>query len=72
MACSRLVFGAGARTCLGKNISLLELYKLVPTFLRNFEIEVRDESKYQHYCAWFVRHINFNTAFRPRQQPKTM
>lgn len=31
-------FGAGARTCIGKNISLLEIYKLVPTFLRNFKV----------------------------------
>jgi cytochrome P450 len=31
-------FGAGARTCIGKNISLLEVYKLVPAFLRRFEV----------------------------------
>lgn len=31
-------FGAGARTCIGKNISLLEIYKLVPSFLRRFEV----------------------------------
>ncbi|KAK7420783.1 hypothetical protein QQX98_002587 [Neonectria punicea] len=31
-------FGAGARTCIGKNISLLELYKLVPAVLRTFEV----------------------------------
>ena len=33
-----LQFGAGARTCIGKNISLLEIYKLVPSFLRRFEV----------------------------------
>ena len=31
-------FGAGSRTCIGKNISLLEMYKLVPAFLRRFEV----------------------------------
>jgi cytochrome P450 len=31
-------FGAGARTCIGKNISLLEMYKLVPAVLRRFEV----------------------------------
>lgn len=31
-------FGAGARTCIGKNISLLELFKLVPAVLRTFEV----------------------------------
>jgi cytochrome P450 len=33
-------FGAGARTCIGKNISLLEIYKLVPSFLRRFEVSL--------------------------------
>ena len=33
-----LHFGMGARTCIGKNISLLEIYKLVPTVLRRFEV----------------------------------
>lgn len=31
-------FGMGSRTCIGKNISLLEIYKLVPSFLRRFEV----------------------------------
>ena len=31
-------FGAGSRTCIGKNISLLEIYKLVPSFIRRFEV----------------------------------
>jgi cytochrome P450 len=31
-------FGAGSRTCIGKNISLLEIYKLVPSVLRSFEV----------------------------------
>jgi cytochrome P450 len=31
-------FGMGSRTCIGKNISLLEVYKLVPTVLRRFEV----------------------------------
>jgi cytochrome P450 len=31
-------FGAGVRTCIGKNISYLEMYKLVPAMLRTFEV----------------------------------
>ncbi|KAK5296666.1 hypothetical protein LTR16_000287 [Cryomyces antarcticus] len=34
MKATMFQFGAGARTCIGKNISLLEVYKLVPSFLR--------------------------------------
>ena len=38
MSGNLLHFGMGARTCIGKNISLLEIYKLVPTVLRRFEV----------------------------------
>jgi cytochrome P450 len=31
-------FGYGSRTCLGKNISLLEIAKLVPQLIRHFEV----------------------------------
>lgn len=31
-------FGAGSRTCIGRNISLMETYKMVPSFLRKFEV----------------------------------
>ena len=52
-------FGAGSRVCLGKNISLLEINKLVPQIVRKFEIEFeRDMSgsiiDAQSHTAWFV------------------
>lgn len=31
-------FGMGSRTCIGKNISLLEIYKVVPSLLRRFHV----------------------------------
>lgn len=31
-------FGAGPRTCIGRNISTLEMYKLIPSFLRRFKV----------------------------------
>lgn len=31
-------FGMGSRTCLGKNISTLEIYKVVPSLLRRFDV----------------------------------
>lgn len=31
-------FGAGPRTCIGKNISLLEIYKLIPSLLLTYQV----------------------------------
>ncbi len=39
-----LQFGMGSRTCIGKNISLLEIYKLVPSLLRRFEVSRAEPS----------------------------
>lgn len=60
-------FGMGARTCIGKNISLLEIYKLVPSFLRRFEVDLANPNKeWRLHNAWFVKQLDFNTTFRPR------
>ncbi|KAH7254430.1 hypothetical protein MRS44_016890 [Fusarium solani] len=62
-------FGAGARTCIGKNISLLELYKLVPTILRRFELElVNPETPWKLHNAWFVRQAGFNVRLKERDK----
>ncbi|KAI8654409.1 hypothetical protein NCS56_01398200 [Fusarium sp. Ph1] len=62
-------FGAGARTCIGKNISLLELYKLVPTILRRFELElVSPETPWKLHNAWFVRQAGFNVRLKERDE----
>lgn len=67
MKSTMLHFGAGARTCIGKNISLLEIYKLVPSFLRRFELRLEDESQdWKTHNAWFVGQKEFKTRFRPR------
>lgn len=70
MKATMFQFGAGARTCIGKNISLLEIYKLVPTFLRNFEVELeKPDAEWTTHNAWFVRQLDFNTKFSRRKVP---
>jgi hypothetical protein len=57
-------------TLLTDSSSLLEIYKLVPTFLRNFEVELETPAtEWKTYNAWFVRQLNFNTKFKPRTVP---
>jgi cytochrome P450 len=52
-------FGAGSRTCIGKNISLLEIYKLVPTFLRNFKVG-RATRTYGHCMLTVSRQVKMD------------
>ncbi|KAK4694893.1 hypothetical protein P7C71_g2762, partial [Lecanoromycetidae sp. Uapishka_2] len=62
-----LQFSMGARTCIGKNISLLEIYKLIPSFIRRFEVRLaHPEQDWKLHNAWFVKQLNFNTTFKPR------
>lgn len=52
--CLSLQFGAGHRVCLGKNVSYLEIYKLVPTMLRKYEVSVVQSfrEKRGQPCCW--------------------
>ncbi|KAL7268166.1 hypothetical protein RUND412_009219 [Rhizina undulata] len=62
-----LAFGAGSRTCLGKNISLLEMFKLVPLFLRTFEIELANPEKdLKYHNNWFVKQTGLNVRLKRR------
>ena len=38
-----LSWGAGSRTCLGRNVALLEMLKVVPEIVRNFDFEMGQE-----------------------------
>lgn len=57
-----MAFGLGSRTCIGKNISLLEMSKLVPQLLRRFDF-VLDENLWKRDWAlrnrWFVKQVDF-------------
>lgn len=58
---SILTFGAGSRTCIGKNISLLEMYKLIPAFLMKFQVSQEGpcvrSSEYLHFVPTVLGYI---------------
>ncbi|KAH7410197.1 pisatin demethylase [Phaeosphaeria sp. MPI-PUGE-AT-0046c] len=61
-------FGAGARTCIGKNISYLEMYKLVPAVLREFDITMAHPDKeWTLHNAWFVKQDGFHVKLSTRK-----
>ena len=48
-------FGAGSRTCIGKNISLLEMSKVIPQIVREFDLEFEHPGQpWDVFCSWFV------------------
>ncbi|QKX61811.1 uncharacterized protein TRUGW13939_08967 [Talaromyces rugulosus] len=57
-----LAFGQGSRTCIGKNISLVEMTKLIPILVRNFDFRLTgpDILKNGLQCenVWFVKQNN--------------
>ncbi|KAL5361449.1 cytochrome P450 [Aspergillus floccosus] len=53
---SFFAFGAGSRTCIGKNISLMEMHKIVPQILREFEVRLHEpEREWKTRNVWFVQ-----------------
>ncbi|KAL0933453.1 cytochrome p450 pisatin [Colletotrichum truncatum] len=65
-------FGMGSRTCLGKNVSILEMTKLVPRLVRDFEFKLEGNvsqvgSSWKTENAWFVKPRNFCVKMQPRK-----
>ncbi|KAH6698502.1 pisatin demethylase [Leptodontidium sp. MPI-SDFR-AT-0119] len=60
-------FGMGSRTCLGKNISLLEMHKLVPALLRRYKFYfAREDTEWNIHNAWFIRQTGFEVRIKSR------
>ncbi|KAF2015783.1 cytochrome P450 [Aaosphaeria arxii CBS 175.79] len=43
---AQFTFGVGSRICLGKDVAIMELYKLLPETIRRLDISVKEEGKY--------------------------
>lgn len=62
-------FGAGSRTCIGKNISLLEMSKLIPVLVRDFDFELSqniEQADWATKARWFVKPIDFQVKVKKR------
>ncbi|KAJ4193595.1 hypothetical protein NW755_003589 [Fusarium falciforme] len=55
MDASWMPFGAGSRTCIGKNISLLEMNKLVPTLVNRFDFSEAASCNVHMENYWLVK-----------------
>jgi len=58
-------FGAGARVCIGKNFSLLVIYKVVPSLLQRFEVSLKDPTAtWTVENRWFVVQRDFPVSLK--------
>ncbi|KAI0856869.1 cytochrome P450 [Xylaria cubensis] len=67
-------FGVGSRTCMGRHISTLEISKLIPRIVREFDFELTDGSAEDLWATknyWFVKPQGFNLKVTCRE-PKSL
>ncbi|KAL3442486.1 cytochrome P450 [Aspergillus insuetus] len=62
-----MTFGYGSRTCIGKNISIMEMGKLVPQLMRQFDIEWASECpEWRVETFWFAKQHGLICRLRSR------
>ena len=58
-------FGLGSRTCLGRHISELEISKLIPRLVRDFDFELeKPEKEWKTENYWFVKPTDFTIRIK--------
>ncbi|KAK5056797.1 hypothetical protein LTR84_012329 [Exophiala bonariae] len=66
-------FGAGTRTCIGKNISIMEICKLIPMLVQRYDFEIvpsppskpgKGGSQLVTNNLWFVKPMNVSVRVR--------
>ncbi|KAH7627853.1 cytochrome P450 [Sordaria sp. MPI-SDFR-AT-0083] len=65
MSATLLHFGAGTRACIGRNITLLEMYKFVPSFLMRFDIHPT-KKEWPLKNMWFIKPAKFDVKITAR------
>ncbi|GKT67738.1 cytochrome P450 pisatin [Colletotrichum tofieldiae] len=65
-------FGLGSRTCLGKNVSILEMSKLIPRIIRDFDFKLEGDAAlpggaWKTRNAWFLKPRNFHVRVERRK-----
>ncbi|KAI0888741.1 cytochrome P450 [Annulohypoxylon maeteangense] len=63
-------FGLGSRTCIGRHISHLEISKLIPRLVRDYDFELAgdlDKNEWKTDNYWFVKPTNFSVRIIARK-----
>lgn len=63
---SMLTFGAGRRVCLGKHLAILELKKLIPFLVLNYDMQIVNPQAFSVENAWFLKQQGFYARLKKR------
>ncbi|KAK3676072.1 hypothetical protein LTR78_004264 [Recurvomyces mirabilis] len=67
MARHVISFGYGPRICVGRHITMVEMYKLLPTLLREYHFEFKTpETEWNVWHGWFQHQRNVNVRVKER------
>ncbi|KAL2827964.1 cytochrome P450 [Aspergillus cavernicola] len=61
-----MLFGSGRRVCLGRHIAMLELKKIVPALLLQYDFELRDPKRFTVENFWFFRQYGMDVTVKKR------
>lgn len=56
----------GSRTCIGRHISTLEMSKLIPQIIHDFDFELYDNRGWKTRNWWFVKAMGFKVRVKAR------
>ncbi|KAJ4117574.1 hypothetical protein NW768_010939 [Fusarium equiseti] len=63
-----MTFGMGSRSCIGKHLATVEMYKYIAQFFRHFDAELENERKpWTTRTQWFSFHLDFRVVGRRRK-----
>lgn len=69
-------FGMGSRTCIGRHISMLEMTKLIPRIVQDFDLSEKglrasDRAHWTTRNVWFVKPTSFKVRIKARPSSST-
>ncbi|KAK4554665.1 hypothetical protein LTR86_008167 [Recurvomyces mirabilis] len=67
MARHDMSFGYGPRICVGRHITMVEMYKLLPTLMQEYQFEFETpETEWKVWHGWFQHQRNVNVRVKER------